>query len=172
MSLPPLSLEFARSISPAHMGTTRAVSASRVHVGMHVPRLRMHAVWLRPSYPWLCAWNMKHLMQHTSKIAETFGTYTCHICVKHMNIQIKHLQHESETDETFFNRRLQHMYIAIATYATSGSTFATSIWNTCNIPLKHLKKLKCMFATCAFSATSPWWGHVLRWPRPSCRGLR
>jgi hypothetical protein len=43
------------------------------------------------------------------------------------------------------------MCIAIATYATSRSIFATSISNNCNIPPKHLKHLKHMLATCAFN---------------------
>jgi hypothetical protein len=38
----------------------------------------------------------------------------------------------------------KHTCITIATYVTSWSTFATSIWNTCNIPLKQT------LATCAF----------------------
>jgi hypothetical protein len=45
------------------------------------------------------------------------------------------------------------MCIAI-TCATSRSTFATSIYNTCNVPLKHLKHLKRTTATCAFSVAS------------------
>jgi hypothetical protein len=48
------------------------------------------------------------------------------------------------------NKSLQHTCTTIATYATFESTFATSIWNTSNIPLKHLKHLKQMLATCAF----------------------
>jgi hypothetical protein len=50
---------------------------------------------------------------------------------------MKHLEHT-----------LEHMCIAIATCATSRSTFATSIYSTCNIPLKHLKHA---IATSAFS---------------------
>jgi hypothetical protein len=50
------------------------------------------------------------------------------------------------------NRILQHTCTTIATYATSWSIFATSAWNTCNIPLKHLKH---MLATCDFSTMSP-----------------
>jgi hypothetical protein len=50
--------------------------------------------------------NMKHLLQHTYEIGETFlehmiATYVYshyNICT---NIQIKHLQHTFETDETF-----------------------------------------------------------------------
>jgi hypothetical protein len=52
------------------------------------------------------------------------------------------------------NKRLQHASETLATYATSQSTFTTSIWNTSNIPLKHLKHT---FATCTFNATSPYY---------------
>jgi hypothetical protein len=48
------------------------------------------------------------------------------------------------------NKSLQHTCTTIATYATSQFVFVTSIWNTCNIPLKHLKHLKQTLATCAF----------------------
>jgi hypothetical protein len=41
---------------------------------------------------------------------------------------------------------LQHSFKTLATHATSRSTFATSIRNTCNVPLKHLKHLKHIFA--------------------------
>jgi hypothetical protein len=41
--------------------------------------------------------------------------------------------------------------MAITRCATSRSTFATSIYNTCNIPLKHLKHT---LATCSFHPTS------------------
>jgi hypothetical protein len=46
------------------------------------------------------------------------------------------------------------MYIVITTCATSQSNFATSIYNTCNIPLKHLKHLKYTLATCASQGMS------------------
>jgi hypothetical protein len=42
------------------------------------------------------------------------------------------------------------MCTTIATYATSRSTFATSISNTCSIPLKYPKHLTQKLATCAF----------------------
>ena len=41
-----------------------------------------------------------------------------------------------------------YVHTPITTYATSRSTFTTSIQNTCNIPLKHLKHLKYTLATC------------------------
>ena len=40
------------------------------------------------------------------------------------------------------NKILQHTCTTIATYATSWFTFATSIWNTCNIPLITSKTLE------------------------------
>jgi hypothetical protein len=49
------------------------------------------------------------------------------------------------------NRCFQHVYNH-CTHATCRSSFATSISNTCNIPLKHLKHLKQKLATCSFSA--------------------
>jgi hypothetical protein len=70
-------------------------------------------------------------MQHPNK-------HTCNICLKK---EIKHLE-----------RMLQHTCTTIATCATSQSIFATSISNTCNIPLKHLKHT---LAICAFNTTSP-----------------
>jgi hypothetical protein len=69
-----------------------------------------------------------------------------------------------------WNRRLQHTCIITTTYATSRSTFATSIWNTCNIPLKHLKHLKYMLTTYTFNVTSPCclgeWRLVCMWSSP------
>jgi hypothetical protein len=53
------------------------------------------------------------------------------------------------------NKRLQYASETLVAYVTSWSTFATSIWNTCNISLKHLKHWKHTFATCAFSTISP-----------------
>ena len=49
---------------------------------------------------------------------------------------------------------MQHTCTTMVTYATSRSTFATSIQNTCNIPLNHLKHLKHTLATCVFSANA------------------
>jgi hypothetical protein len=73
---------------------------------------------------------MKH-MQHPDK-------HTCNICLrKKWNI---------------WNKRLQHKCTTIATYATSRSSFATSIRKPCNIRPKHLKHT---LATCAFCAMSP-----------------
>jgi hypothetical protein len=60
-----------------------------------------------------------------------------------MSGQMKHL-----------NIYLKHTCITITTRATSRSTFATSIYNTCNIPLKHLNHLKHTVATCGFHPSS------------------
>jgi hypothetical protein len=75
---------------------------------------------------------------------------------------VKHIQHPDKHTcnirlkirWNIGNRRLQHMCTTIATDATSRSTFATHIWNTCNIPLKHMKHLGQTIKTCAFS--KPW----------------
>ena len=48
---------------------------------------------------------------------------------------------------------MKHTCIAITTCATFRFTFATSIYNTCNITLKK-KHLKYTSATCVFSVTS------------------
>jgi hypothetical protein len=48
-------------------------------------------------------------MQHTSEVDETFGTYTCNMCVKYIkhqdkntcNLQHENTQHKTETAETF-----------------------------------------------------------------------
>jgi hypothetical protein len=65
------------------------------------------------------------------------------------------LQHLDVTFATYVwnrwnirNIHLKYTCIAIATYATSWSTFATSTWGTCNVPLKHQKHLKDTLATC------------------------
>jgi hypothetical protein len=50
---------------------------------------------------------------------------------------MKHLPQTSETEKL-----LEHIF------DTSRSTFATSLWNTCSIPLKHLKRT---LATCIVS---------------------
>jgi hypothetical protein len=101
---------------------------------------------------------MKH-MQHLDK-------HTYNICIKHMqhpnkhtyNICMKHMQHlDKHTCIIRLKKQLKHWEqklatycTTIATYATSRSTFATSIWNACNVPLKHLKYLKQTLATCPF----------------------
>ena len=50
---------------------------------------------------------------------------------------------------------MKHWEQTLATYvstiATSRSTFATSVRNSRNIPLKHLKHFKCTLATCIMS---------------------
>ena len=37
--------------------------------------------------------NMKHLLQHTSEISETFETYGCNMCIAAATYATKHLQH-------------------------------------------------------------------------------
>jgi hypothetical protein len=69
-----------------------------------------------------------------------------------------------------WNTRLQHVCEIIATYVISRSTFGTSMWNTCNTPLKHLKHLKHTIATCAFSAMSP--GCLDEWRPRRCGAWR
>jgi hypothetical protein len=81
------------------------------------------------------------------------------------------------------------MCIAIVTCATSQSAFATSIRNTCNVPLKHPKHVERMFATCVFRPSSSmqrklergtvWSGQpaiedgsgTWQWPAPLASGL-
>jgi len=58
----------------------------------------------------------------------------------------------SKTDENIWD--IYTLENIIATCAIFRSTFATSIYNTCNVPLKHLKHLKYTLATCAFSVAS------------------
>jgi hypothetical protein len=99
----------------------------------------------------------KH-MQHPDKIiANIHMQHLKHMlatCMYICNIPTKHLQHSSETDETFRNIHLKHTCIVITTCATSQYTFARSIYNTCSIPLKHLKYLKHTIVTFAFSVPS------------------
>jgi hypothetical protein len=72
-------------------------------------------------------------MQHIDK-------YTCNICLKNKwNIG---------------NRHLQHTCISFATYATSWANFATSVWITCNIHVKHLKHLNIRLLYVLWSTTS------------------
>jgi hypothetical protein len=74
----------------------------------------------------------------------------------------KHMQHPDEilAKSVWENRwniqnlHLKRTCIAIATCATSRSTFATSRWNTCNIQMKNLKHLKHTLATWAFNEMS------------------
>jgi hypothetical protein len=42
-------------------------------------------------------YNMKHLLQHTSEIGETFETYGCNICVH----PLQHMQHPDKTLATY-----------------------------------------------------------------------
>jgi hypothetical protein len=76
-------------------------------------------------------------MQHLDLLFATSKQIICNIHLE----QMKHLEYTRET----------YMYIAIRTCATSRSTFVTSIYNTCNIPRKHLKHT---IVTCAFSISS------------------
>jgi hypothetical protein len=128
--------------------------------------------------------SLKHLRKHLKNIWEQLQTYatfrwntykhtyetpenTWNICLQHAcicNIQIKHLQHSSKTDETFRNIHLKHTFIAITTCVASRSTLTTSIYNTYNIPMKHLKHLKHIIATCAFSSI-----YLLLGRREACR---
>jgi hypothetical protein len=66
------------------------------------------------------------------------------LCVQHTpiyfcNIQMKHLQHTSKTDETFRT----YSWNTIATCVTSRSTFETSRCNTCNIQRRQIKRNIC-----------------------------
>jgi hypothetical protein len=86
---------------------------------------------------------------------------TCNICVKHMQHLNKH------TCNVHLKKKMKHLERTLATYvyniatrATSRSILATSICNTYNKPLKHLKQLKHTFATCAFNTTSPLLGRM------------
>jgi hypothetical protein len=104
-------------------------------------------------YKTLATCNIKHLLQHKIEIAKTFRTYSYNICVKHMQHPNKHTCNICLKKEMkHLERMLQHTCTTIATCATSQSIFATSISNTCNIPLKHLKHT---LAICAFNTTSP-----------------
>jgi hypothetical protein len=58
--------------------------------------------------------------------------YAC-IC----NIQTKTLATFIRNRWNIWNIHLKHTCIGITTCATSRSTFATSIYNTCNIPCKR-----------------------------------
>jgi hypothetical protein len=69
------------------------------------------------------------------------------------------LQHPDKTLTTFvynrwniWNIQLKRTCTTITTCATFRSTFATSIYNTSNIPRKHLKYFKHTIASCAFIA--------------------
>jgi hypothetical protein len=116
------------------------------------------------SEDWWNTWNihMKHLQKHLKTLEKSLQN----IC----NIQIKYLQHMCETYAisrwntykhtpenrwNIWNIHLQQTCISIAPCATSRSTFATAIWNTCNILLKHMKHLKHTLATCTESTMPP-----------------
>jgi hypothetical protein len=95
---------------------------------------------------------MKHLQTYVSNTWK----YLKHMLATCMYMQHPDvlLQHPDKILATYvwnkwniWNKHLKHTCIAIITCATSWSTFATSIYNTCNIPLKHLKHI---FATCNF----------------------
>ena len=81
----------------------------------------------------------KTLEKHTQHPDKTLVTFVWNIC----NIQINTLAtYIWKNRWNIRNRSLQHTCTNIATYATSWSTYATSAWHTCNIPLKPLKHLK------------------------------
>jgi hypothetical protein len=71
----------------------------------------------------LCNIHMKHF-QHTSRISETLKAYAC-------NIRLKQMKHFEQTLATCLWNTLQGYAFPIY--------FATSIWNTSNIPLEYLK---------------------------------
>jgi hypothetical protein len=67
--------------------------------------------------------------------------------MQHLNLLLQHPINETLVTYTWnrwniWNIHLKHTCIAIATWATSRSTSATSIWNTYNIHLKHPKHFK------------------------------
>ena len=95
---------------------------------------------------------MKHL-KHTLETYVYNHYNMCNVAIYFCNIQTKHLQHSSG-HRNIWNIHLKHTCITITTCAASRSTVATSIYNTCNIPLKYLKHLKHTIATCVFSVTS------------------
>jgi hypothetical protein len=93
------------------------------------PSLASHAYFADSGHPIqrVYAWNMnetlaiwKHLLQHTIETAKIFGTYSCNICVKH----IQHLDQALATYVwnrwNILNKRLQHTFKTLATYITSG----------------------------------------------------
>jgi hypothetical protein len=99
-----------------------------------------------------CNIQMIHL-QHTYETPETLETYACNM--QHPDLL---LQHPDKTLATYvwnrwniWNILLKHTCIVTTTCATSRSTFATSIYYTCTIPLKHLKHI---LSTWSFSVAS------------------
>jgi hypothetical protein len=101
---------------------------------------------------------LKHL-QHTSKtlIKTPENTWKrplqniCNICVKHVQHSDKHTCNiRLEKQLKRWEQNLQQTCTTIATYATSQSTFETSIWSTCNIQMKHLKHSKYTFCNMRF----------------------
>jgi hypothetical protein len=51
----------------------------------------------------------------------------CNIQIYFCNIEMKHLQHTSETNKNIYNIHMKHACIAITTCASSQTTFATPI---------------------------------------------
>jgi hypothetical protein len=85
--------------------------------------------------------HLKIIAKHTQLLDIMLATYVWNI----YNIKINTLaKYVWKNRWNIRNRSLQQTCTTIATYATSRSTFAISIWNTCNIPL----------TTYAFSKTS------------------
>jgi hypothetical protein len=70
-----------------------------------------------------------------------FGTYSCNICVKHMqHLDQKRLQHMSGNRLNTLNKRLQRASETLAIYATSPTYFCIiKIEQLQHIHLKHLK---------------------------------
>jgi hypothetical protein len=86
----------------------------------------------------LCNIHMKHF-QHTFGISETLKAYAC-------NIRLKQMKHFEQTLATCLWKLATCLWNTLQGYAFS-IYFATSIWNTSNIPLEYLKHLKHTLAT-------------------------
>jgi len=102
----------------------------------------------------ICNIHIKTLATYVWNICNTQNKHD--ICVKHMqHPKQTHLQHAYENRWNIWNTRLQHACITIITYATSRTTFATSMWNTCNTPMKHLNTWNIQLQHALFYAMSP-----------------
>jgi hypothetical protein len=66
--------------------------------------------------------------------------YFEHMCETYATSRPKHLQHTFINRWNILNKSLRHVFETLATNVTSWSTFATSMWTTCNIHLKYLKR--------------------------------
>jgi hypothetical protein len=85
--------------------------------------------------------------KHTQHLDKTLATYVWKH-MQHPNKLARYIRLEKQMKN--WERNLTTYMTTITTYAASRSTFATFIWNACNIPLKHLKHLKQTLATYAF----------------------